>query len=57
MAKTNYGFAKRQKEAARKARQQKKQDRRQARVDETPPTDAATAADGEQPTPVGESET
>lgn len=31
MAKTNYGQIKKQKEAARKARQQKKMDRRQAR--------------------------
>jgi len=31
MAKTNYGQIKKQKEAARKARQQKKLDRRQAR--------------------------
>jgi hypothetical protein len=34
MAKTNYGHVKRQKEAARKLRQQKKQDRRQSKVGE-----------------------
>jgi hypothetical protein len=46
MAKTNYGQVKRQKEAARKAKHQKKLDRRQARPDENaapdaPATDAA----------------
>jgi hypothetical protein len=34
MAKRNYGQVKRQKEASRKARQQKKQERRQARAPE-----------------------
>jgi len=43
MAKPNYGHAKRQKETARKARQQKKLERRQTRV--------PTA--GENPAPAG----
>jgi hypothetical protein len=45
MAKTNYNLAKRQKEAARKARQLKKQDRRQGRVGEAPAAEGETAPD------------
>lgn len=45
MAKTNYNLAKRQKEAARKARQLKKQDRRQGRAGEAPAGETEAAAD------------
>lgn len=45
MAKTNYNLAKRQKEAARKARQLKKQDRRQGRVGEAPVADGEPVPD------------
>jgi hypothetical protein len=43
MPKHNYGQVKRQKEAARKARQQKKLDRRQARPDDSAATALAPA--------------
>ena len=46
MAKPNYGHMKKQKEAARKARQQAKADRRQARV-QGPQEDAPSGASGE----------
>lgn len=39
MPRSNYGQVKRQKEAARKARHQKKLDRRQARTTENAPAD------------------
>jgi hypothetical protein len=44
MPKPNYVLARRQKEAARKARQLKKLDRRQGRPDEPPADGAASAA-------------
>lgn len=47
MPKSNYGQMRKQREAARRARQQKKLDRRQARV-----TDTASSGDGPAPTPV-----
>jgi hypothetical protein len=56
MAKTNYGQIKKQKEAARKARQQKKLDRRQARPADV--TQEEAGVQGEQiiaPTPRDES--
>lgn len=43
MAKSNYGQVKRQKEAARKARQQEKLDRRQARAAAIPAEHDASA--------------
>lgn len=56
MAKTNYGQIKKQREAARKARQQKKLDRRQARPADV--TQQETGVQEEQiaaPTPRDES--
>ncbi len=45
MAKTNYGQLKRQKEAARKERHQKKLDRRQSRTDEEAPASTDNAGE------------
>lgn len=45
MAKTNYGQLKKQKEAARKARQQKKLDRRQSRVGDEAPVGGENTAE------------
>lgn len=51
MPKHNYGQVKRQKEAARKARQQKKLDRRQARPDDSAATVPGPAPDADDAAP------
>lgn len=45
MAKTNYGQIRKQKEAARRARHQKKLDRRQARPTDAAPEEATAGAE------------
>lgn len=52
MAKTNYNLAKRQKEAARKTRQQEKLAKKLARTGGEPATDGETAAGTAEAVPV-----